>query len=108
LPHYGVLRGEETSATFDLYASKGNPVTYEGSIENLPQNADYVAADFDEDGVLQIVFYEPGSPVLREYRWNGNAFIAVPEQQYPYPVDQLRVIDSTGHPQLLVIHSGTE
>ena len=105
-PAYAVLRDESGVNLLELYNVDKNPIELIGQLPDLPYGCDFVAADFDNDGEAEFLIWSPGSSELYETEWNGG-LTGLSSFTYPEdaPIEALRVVYSTGQPQLIVIHS---
>jgi hypothetical protein len=105
-PAYAVLRSESGVNLLELYNVEPDPIKLIGQLPDLPYGCDFVAADFDNDGEAEFLIWSPGSSELYETEWNGG-LTGLSSFTYPddAPIEALRVVYSTGQPQLIVIHS---
>jgi len=107
---YGVLVDAGGTSTFRLLNPSDSTelLSLFDEIPGLPDEADYVYADFDGDSGAEFVFYAPGSTELMESEWTGSGLSSPTGFNYPDEIKELRVIDSAGQPELLVIHAGRD
>jgi hypothetical protein len=102
---YAVMTALEFDAVFHLYDTSKAPIEIIDSAPDLPLGTAYVYADFNQDGLAQFLFFTPGSETLHESQWGGG-LTSLQSFTYPTPVHDLRVIESGGRPELLIIHDG--
>ncbi len=105
IPIYGFLGAAASTTSFNLHTPTVSPMTRLARLTGLPANADYVYADFAINGKAQFVFFAPGSAILHESAWDGAQLTALNQINYAAPVASIRVIDSAGQPELLILHS---
>jgi len=107
---YAFMQDRGGSSAFQVLAPKnaldtGQPLAV---LTGLPPDAAYVYADFDGDSNAEFVFFQKGSARLRESEWDGSGFTSLTNFSYPSPVAELRVINTAGSPELLVIRKGRD
>jgi hypothetical protein len=108
LPVYGVLNDTGSGTLFRLLDPRGALASSIDEIGGLPGGAAYVYADFDGDAGAEFLFYRPGSATLYESEWTGSGLSALTPFSYPAAIAELRIVQSAGQPQLLVIHDGRD
>lgn len=108
MPVYGVLEDNGKASTFRLLDPDDALGSELGILEKLPENAAYVYADFDGDDRAEFLFHQPGKAELQATEWTGNGLGAPTVFTYPADVAELRVINSAGKPELLVIREGRD
>ncbi|PXA03790.1 hypothetical protein DDZ13_10920 [Coraliomargarita sinensis] len=105
---YGMLADDGGSSVFRLLDPNDGLSTLVASLSGLPDDVVYVYADFDSDDRAEFVFYLPGTSTLIESEWTGSSLSSLTSFTYPVAIAELRVIDSAGQPELLVIHDGRD
>lgn len=101
---YGVLEDTGAASAFSLYDPLQSPIQRFSRVVGLPDEVSYVFADFDDDGMAQFVFFTPGSNTIYESRWDGSQLTALTSFDYSQTIDDIRVIDSAGQPELLIVY----
>lgn len=107
LPAYGLLIADGAHSFHLLSVDDGLDVEL-GSVSGLPNNAAYVYADFDGDGSSEFIFYQAGSSALYESQWTPSGLSALSTSSYSTEIAEIHVINSTGTPELFIIHAGRD
>ena len=103
---YAYLRKETEAAEFILIDPTDPDFPELAKVSRLPADSAYVYADFDGDGAAEFLFFVPGSSEIYWSRYEGGSKLSDPLSiNYPTPVGDIRVIDSSGTPQLLIVHA---